>query len=1465
MARATIKEYNTTRNALQEALQKATPDQQDYIQKYIESARNYSGANPVNNATQRDFETAVYKNALSYLNTGAVPVGGASTSTTNIFGGRNHREVVNDAGSVWNDFQRLNQEEDGYESGGGSRSRRRKRSSSGNGMGSYYLDITAGLDPGWAVEDDFNSRANGYISTVINNLQQAQAKRAGGAYLSNVANPDQIASDIEKLKTIQFNIDKAKDPKQVLSSIAGIVRKYTNDAAGFKSYFGDLWPGADQNSKNKQALEQAGYKVIDNVDFGNNKIGEYIRSKGYKIAQKGNDQYIINSDYSGPVTGASSAYMDTDWRGGNEGMGYAIDADGKFVFGDMNPYYADTNSSWYQSLSNYLAQHGGDALWQGNTSKYNQFTSLSDSDLLNYFAADLHNKNIADVSRYFDGQDVIVTAKGNNLEAYKSKYGHLRLDDPNLTFYYRTKDGGYEKGTYQQALEALGDITFNSAKAGKGLQNFNSIDYNLDGLTGPDNDTIENFDINGRGEWHNAFSNARIMVNGWNGEKTNSDHSMTGKGRGIDNNVGKFCRLMLYAHAEQKALGQKTDKESKELLKTYDTWMSNPNRKRDLIYLIYTDMQAHPEQYTDPRYRQAFQMILMTSKGLYSSTGRSVETIQQEKEGGILKAGMGAGLDVNGNAIPEDKKESIAASMRDKANQLTSSYNALQQRAAENGRDVYQQRTIEKNDWTASDTLRATALATDIVGLIGAITGGATMGVGSAVAVGSGFLSMAQDAIADFSDDKVSTGEAWKNVAINTGLAAGAFLGAKAPKIVKSVIKLVPKAVMVAAGAGVAFDPNVHNTIKRISEGKEMNVEDWRNVLLILRTATGIGTVGATEHGSKKALKRFDKAVAKEMKAQGLDGKQTTIGQGSEKSSLKSETAKEVESLLKSGKETEATQKIANELGITEDQAAKYLEEIPGARKWYKPWERKDSPGKRLITDNIDGEAQALPDDVMADVYDKALHQVNRKFAQAKKDHRLMNWADKRMQRMSFGLVKQQNYGANALMARAGVNNVKDLRARIKEQQSPVAAFDQADMDGKAIVAGANAERNAVRSQVANKEKGVAAVNKIFDAKEQSLQALRDQDIKNERALQAQGFVRDAAGKWHLNGNAGQAVSEAHTNMRAAEKAAVESQKKYDLAELRARQLRNNLKPEDLKQYTDLQSKATSQRVVLAKAVSAEQEFLKAHPELQMPTPNPDGTFEATSAAKADPRYKILVNDVQKAQKDMAATTSALEELFKKQGNKKIGKELQLFEDELRNATRENKSAQRNASKARAKFDAAKVQHDKEMARLDAARNKWKTKGIDIDNMTTQESHQKAIDDLKTKRTEAMDKFNQSYEKKLESRMNKYKSAHSKAILDQAQNVGSTRKNVEVTNIAGGKETIAKGAQVKSYQHLRNAEGVKQAYKENNPNAVELTREQAMKLVNTKNKGEVRGGFYDPTTNEVMVYQQGGKYSNLRK
>lgn len=469
MARATKREYDTVRGQLQDALQNASADQQDYVQKYIESARNYSGANPVNNASQRDFETAVYKNALNYLNTGAQPVGGASTSTTNIFGGRNHREVVNDAGAVWNDFVSLNNKNNNATT--------RKTSRSITGGGSYYVDIMRGLDPGWGLEgEDFNSRANGYLQAVIDNLTAAQARKNAGAYLSNIADPSRIESDIASLKNIQANLGKTDDVKAVLGSISRIVRNYSNDPQAFQDYFNGVIPQLSAADKKKQDLLNQGYTEIDlNTDANSSDwLRRYAQTKNYHFFRdKSGNIRVYNNNYDNPLTNILDYNSNSDDEG-VEGKGYGhgliIDENGNVFFGDTNTIGKDSPfASIWNTRLNADKSNRDKLFW---TIDYNSANADSDSAYLQALETKFGNFKGIDVSQLFQGDDKIFATSTDGTPFYTkdARFGNIKFGN-NAKFYKVGDDGNvtevswdqlkptFNSNGWDESAEQLGQIT----------------------------------------------------------------------------------------------------------------------------------------------------------------------------------------------------------------------------------------------------------------------------------------------------------------------------------------------------------------------------------------------------------------------------------------------------------------------------------------------------------------------------------------------------------------------------------------------------------------------------------------------------------------------------------------------------------------------------------------------------------------------------------------------------------------------------------------------------------------------------------------------------------------------------------------------------------------------------------------------------------------------------------------------
>jgi hypothetical protein len=95
------------------------------------------------------------------------------------------------------------------------------------------------------------------------------------------------------------------------------------------------------------------------------------------------------------------------------------------------------------------------------------------------------------------------------------------------------------------------------------------------------------------------------------------------------------------------------------------------------------------------------------------------------------------------------------------------------------------------------------------------------------------------------------------------------------------------------------------------------------------------------------------------------------------------------------------------------------------------------------------------------------------------------------------------------------------------------------------------------------------------------------------------------------------------------------------------------------------------------------------------------------------------------------------------------------------------------------------------------------------------------------------------------------------------------RKDVSVRT-AQGTINVPAGSDVKSLAHIRDAAIAKEAAKLRlSGNAIELSAAEVSQFVSGNAKNKFRGGFIDPTTNEIVLFNTGGrlssKYKHLRK
>ena len=494
MARARKKEYDEAVSALKTAMSTASQEDRDMITGYLESARNYSGANPLNSAAQRDFETAVYRNALNYLTNKETPLVGATQGTTNMFGGRSHDEVVGDAGYVWQAYRNANKETPAQAA-----------TTTGNtftGKGSWYLDVTKGLDPGWGLEgEDFNSRANSYLQAVINNLNDALVKKNAGVYLSNVADPSRIESDIASLQSIQSNLANAKDPKTVLSSIGNIVRRYSSDAQAFKDYFNGVIPQMSAAEKAKQKLKNQGYSEIDlNTDANSSDwLRRYAQNKGYHFFKdKEGNVRIYNNNYDNPLTNILDYNSNSDDEG-IEGKGYGhgliVDENGNVFFGDTNNIGQDSPfaSLWNTRLN--ADKSNRDKLFY--TIDYNSGDSDSNSAYLQALETKFGNFKGVDVSQLFQGDDRIFATSTDGTPFYTkdARFGNIKFSN-NAKFYKVGDDGNVTEISWDQLKPTFNNNGWN--ESAEQLGQVTNLNSKLDADTTMFDDTM---DMGGRNFW----------------------------------------------------------------------------------------------------------------------------------------------------------------------------------------------------------------------------------------------------------------------------------------------------------------------------------------------------------------------------------------------------------------------------------------------------------------------------------------------------------------------------------------------------------------------------------------------------------------------------------------------------------------------------------------------------------------------------------------------------------------------------------------------------------------------------------------------------------------------------------------------------------------------------------------------------------------------------------------------------
>lgn len=917
-----IKKYNEAKKRYQEAYAKASDDVKSKIDEVMKQSRGRTSADPLNNRDSRQYATQMYDNALSILNGSYHGAPEGETPEKHFLVGYSPEGNVVNANNVTNNglATPIIKAENAASN---------TSNMSNNSAENYFFNWQEGLGSGWGLDDEtLEDRMQRYASTLADNLQNAANAQSEGKTMRQISDKQLagLQGDINILRNLNLT-----DSKQGLKQLISVAQKYDEDGSHFKNFFGDLLPGTSPQDKARAAKEKEGY-VFNSDPTGIASFDKYLSDTGYKFGTKDGKAFIFDPETYELIAGNPTTYIDDNYLDPNAvGRGYAINDRGEVIIGNManvgeqNPFYqqiADYTDQLKTKNSEYYTYSPGE---------WNNQTDLSQSDLVNYLGQHLHGKKIIDVGRYFDGNvPVIATVKDNNIDAHLTQYGQLNLNDPAVQLYTQDpRSGKYIGGTYKQLQSILKKVNLhNDKESDNGTSIFESPTADLDSiiLDLKKEGLRNNDDVNGASEFRNIFSREKHAVNGWSGEKIDTN-------RDIGKQRNELARFLLFGFTNQSALdadGQKT----------LQYFLANPQR---FAYFINSQLKQNPNLFNgDARYKQAWFAFLKAYGNMLPSASSIPNTgLMMQKEGGIILAKEGVQLDLHGN--PRDTAnapmlESYAQTVRNMQNQSVLDQTILEQGAKERGLSPENYAASKMNGWTTSDTLRAAALAQDVFGLVAAISGAATGGAGSIAAEVSGFTSMGTDLVANIMDDSMSAGQVIKHAAIDTGLALGAMFGAKAPSVIRKVTKIAPKLMGLASAGTIALDPQVHKSLGKVIDGEALDTQDWRNIGFALRAAVGLGRMGVGEYSQHKLNKTLESAKVPSDSTQSmiLDHEGNPI-------KLNTSEVKAINSALKEGKIDTATTKLTAALKAIGNDEAKSKElagKIIGANtgKRFKFW-----------------------------------------------------------------------------------------------------------------------------------------------------------------------------------------------------------------------------------------------------------------------------------------------------------------------------------------------------------------------------------------------------------------------------------------------------------------------------------------------------------------------------------------------
>ena len=883
--------YAEKQAAFETAYAAATPEQRQQVDAYMQSARNYSSANPMYNRNARKYASDVYDIATKILNGEQVPSSGTPIGQ------------IGNAYNVYSDFVNKNKNRT---------TQATAATTIPSGESYYRYKWSNGLDTDWLSDSDtLEQRMSSFAQTLKDNL--LAAKNSGKTLLG---------IDDTAISNALALLNKETWTKDDMKTLRRAAQYAKVDASAFKSYFGDLMPKISEQDKVKRTLLNEGYTENNNSygTWGN----KTLQDLGYHILTKDGKNYAFDKDWN-KVNKLTKINLGQD----GYGQAFIVDDNGVFTFTNGDLKQGDYGYDQYNAYVKEL-KYKYSPLYQ--TYDFNIQNDYTNSDLMKSVIDKVAKANpnatqasFADVSGLFEGNLPVIASTSNGAAVKIGKFGEIDLNDPNLEFTYKDSNGKIQtvKGL-DNAIKNIGNYSpegygESEQQAGNYQNDIMQIFANAQGLS---LDEALN-----KWSWKNLGLSAGaggLAGAGFGGAVGAAVGAGLGAGAyalgrlfrndSIKDNPKKFVDLVIqaYENGNEKIDIPGIDMTGTEFL----TSIGEGNQKAILETvgkLVYDGIvKLSPEEKVKfdklirDVYATKYYFTKQDKNGGDINIDYMAELIQSAKKGASI-------LDSN----QEDKKSNVTnwhQKYIDNVQNLQDKVDA----AKEEGKTVKQYEGDKSTKLNASDYLRFATIAQDA----GSLAASFAPGAGTAAAGALGITSLFTDLAADAIDDSVSAKDLARNALFNTGFAAlGLIPGGKLPKITKNIIKYAPKALAVISGTSLAADESVRNTFSKIGKEK-LNHEDWKNITRVFQLAAGIG------RGAKQDIAN----VRAKVKYKGDITNSKTLTKGSAKATLDDSKVELLNKHLQNGEKDKAIA-ILTKAGFSEDEAQIA---IRNAHKWEK-------------------------------------------------------------------------------------------------------------------------------------------------------------------------------------------------------------------------------------------------------------------------------------------------------------------------------------------------------------------------------------------------------------------------------------------------------------------------------------------------------------------------------------------------